>query len=54
MRRSCAASLMRDLEALEELEDEIDARIAAKRLAAWERGGRKSTPLAAVLKTHQA
>ena len=43
-----------DIEALEELEDEIDARIAAKRLAAWERGGRKSTPLAAVLKTHQA
>jgi prevent-host-death family protein len=37
-----------DIEALEELEDEIDERIAAKRLMAWERGGRKSIPLAEV------
>lgn len=43
-----------DIEALEELEDEIDARIAAKRLAAWEKGGRKSVSLESVIKKRGA
>jgi prevent-host-death family protein len=43
-----------DVKTLEELEDEIDARVVAKRTAAWERSGRKSTPLAEVMKKHRA
>ena len=43
-----------DMEALQALEDKIDARIATKRLAAWERGGRKSIPLDEVIKKHRA
>lgn len=45
---------MEDVQALEALEDDIDARVAAKRLAAWERGGRKSIPLAEVVRKHRA
>ena len=42
-----------DMRALEDLEDEIDARVGAKRHATWKRGGRKSVPLAEVVKQHR-
>ena len=43
-----------DMKALEAMEDEADARIIAKRYAAWERGGRKSVPFEEVMKKHRA
>ena len=45
---------MEDIATLEALKDESDVRLAAKRLAAWERGGRKSTSLTDVTKKHRA
>jgi prevent-host-death family protein len=43
-----------DVLTLEAMEDEADARLIAKRYAAWERGGRKSVPLHAVMKKSRA
>lgn len=45
---------MEDMQALAALEDERDARLIAKRRAAWRRGGRKSTPIEAVATKHRA
>ncbi|MDX2142898.1 MAG: type II toxin-antitoxin system Phd/YefM family antitoxin [Rhodospirillaceae bacterium] len=41
-----------DMKLLEEIEDSRDAADIRKRLAAWERGGRKGIPLETVAKTH--
>ena len=45
---------LEDMEKLAALEDEIDARTIAKRLASWRRSGRKSTPLTDVIRKHRA
>jgi prevent-host-death family protein len=41
-----------DMKLLEAIEDSRDAADISKRLAAWERGGRKGTSLEAVAKKH--